>query len=347
MKTRTHRRWKFGRSILLLACLGLIYTLWTGRAEVSSVLRVFGTGSLRWILLAALLQFGYFAVHARLLQRAMVATGGRAAYLHTLSVLFASLFVNVVVPGPGLAGAALFLGDAAHHRQSPTRTAAGLVLSLAVDLLALAVLLVASLAYLMRRRDLRPWEIGSAIAIGVLALGLCGLLLLGARGPAQLERLLVGAEHAARKWTRKWPGGTWPRRGSGALAASEFVDAARAAEERPALGVELLALAIAMHLFDLSTVASLFMAFENHLPAGAAIAGYALGVAAWIVSPTPQGIGAVEAVMILVFTSLGVPLALGAAVALGYRGLTLWAPTLIGFVLMRRLSAGGRDAPRT
>ncbi len=62
-----------------------------------------------------------------------------------------------------------------------------------------------------------------------------------------------------------------------------------------------------------------------------------MGMLFLIVSITPQGIGVVEGVMTLVFTSLGVPAAQAAVVSLAFRGLTFWLPLLIGFILLRRV----------
>ncbi len=60
-----------------------------------------------------------------------------------------------------------------------------------------------------------------------------------------------------------------------------------------------------------------------------------MGILFWIVSPTPQGIGVVEGVMTLVFTSLGVPAAVSTTVTLAFRGLTFWLPLIVGFIILR------------
>ena len=77
---------------------------------------------------------------------------------------------------------------------------------------------------------------------------------------------------------------------------------------------------------------------------GPLTAGYAIGFVFWVVSPTPQGIGVVEGVMALVYTSLGVPAPAVLAV-LTFRGLTFWLPLLIGFFLLHRVRSFGAAAP--
>ena len=75
-----------------------------------------------------------------------------------------------------------------------------------------------------------------------------------------------------------------------------------------ALGVSL-----ASHLVNLACLYAHLSGFSPAagLSAPLGCAGYAMGFVFWVVSPTPQGIGVVEGVMALVYTSLGVPAATG------------------------------------
>jgi hypothetical protein len=90
-------------------------------------------------------------------------------------------------------------------------------------------------------------------------------------------------------------------------------------------------------LVQLSVLLALFRAFNQQVGTGALIAGYAIGVLFWIVSITPQGIGVVEGVMTLVFTSLGISPVKSALITLSFRGLVFWLPFAIGFLSLRRL----------
>jgi phosphatidylglycerol lysyltransferase len=98
-----------------------------------------------------------------------------------------------------------------------------------------------------------------------------------------------------------------------------------------------LAVALSAHLVDLASLYVLFLAFHEPVGIGVLVAGYAMGMLFWIVSITPQGIGIVEGMMALVYTSLGVPAAQATVVALAFRGLTFWLPLLIGFILLRQV----------
>lgn len=56
----------------------------------------------------------------------------------------------------------------------------------------------------------------------------------------------------------------------------------------------------------------------------------------YVVSITPGGIGVVEGVIALVYTSLGVPADKAAVITIAFRGLSFWLPMLVGFILIRK-----------
>ncbi|MGB8212531.1 MAG: YbhN family protein [Anaerolineales bacterium] len=103
--------------------------------------------------------------------------------------------------------------------------------------------------------------------------------------------------------------------------------------ERPMLG------AIANLAFDILTVYFLFIAAGHYVSVGVLIAGYGLpfilGKMAFIL---PGGVGVIEAGMVAIYDSLKIPNAVSVVVILGYRLLSFWLPTLLGFVAAAYLS---------
>jgi phosphatidylglycerol lysyltransferase len=122
---------------------------------------------------------------------------------------------------------------------------------------------------------------------------------------------------------------------------AEFTEAAMAIAARPAQLLRTIGIAFAAHTVNLATLYVLFLAFHQKVHFGVLVAGYAMGILFWIVAITPQGIGVVEGMMTLVFTSLGVPIERAAVISLAFRGLTFWLPLGIGFILLRRLKSFG------
>ena len=101
------------------------------------------------------------------------------------------------------------------------------------------------------------------------------------------------------------------------------------------------AVALLAHILDITSLYLLFLAFNQPIGLGTLVAGYAVGILFWIVSITPQGIGVVEGVMALTFTSLGIPGAVATTVALAFRGLTFWLPMILGFFAVQRMRTIG------
>ena len=64
-----------------------------------------------------------------------------------------------------------------------------------------------------------------------------------------------------------------------------------------------------------------------------------------MLSPTPQGVGVVEAAIAAVLTSAGCSLSVATAIALVYRGIMFWVPFCIGAVLLSQ--SGFFTAKRT
>jgi phosphatidylglycerol lysyltransferase len=66
----------------------------------------------------------------------------------------------------------------------------------------------------------------------------------------------------------------------------------------------------------------------------ALVAAFAVGAISVILSPTPQGVGVVEAMIIAILSMYGCSAATAAAIALVYRGIMFWVPFCIGAVML-------------
>ena len=326
------RRW-----LLPLILIAVIWLLVANRTELGAVLRTLRRGEWPWIAVAALLQVVYYLAYAELYRAAFWAVGIAGRLKTLFAVLLASLIVNVVMPSAGAAGAALFVDDAARHGQSRARAAAGVVLSMAADFAALTVVLAACLAYLAARHDLRTSETIGTLVLAVMTAGMVALLLAGRWSPGGLRRALARAERAAERARRALRS---PGRPSGWAehTADEFIAVATALRTRPIASARLLVTGLGMHVLDAASLGALFLAFHQPVRLGVLVTGYAFGILAWILSPVAQGIGVVEGVIALVYTSLGVPAEVATVIALAFRGLTFWLPMLIGAALLRQLS---------
>ncbi len=306
-------------------------------AELSKLGETFTHGIWAWVAASAALQVVYYVVQAAIYQVSFATVLVRSRLRELIPVLFSSIFVNVAVPTGGMSGVALFIDNAVRYGQSAARTAAGVLLVLTADFSAFTVLLGLGLTYLALRGEILAYQLTAAAILMAIIGGLAIAFILGLWKPYLLLHLLRAVQRAVNKV------GGWVRRPHlldehwAPTHAMDFSAASAAIAENPLRLSGALGVAMVGHLVNLASVYVLFLAFGGPVSLGTLVAGYAMGNLFWIVSITPQGVGVVEGVMALVYSSLGVPLATAAAVVLVYRGLGFWLPLAVGFVLIRRL----------
>jgi hypothetical protein len=310
-------------------------------AEIERLALTVRQGQWQWVGVAVLLQVVFYLLHAMLYQNTFLIVGIDRRLRDMLSLVLASLFINVVAPTGGTAAIALFMDDASLRGHPPARAAAGTLLTMVVDFSAFSLLLAVGIIYLFRQADLRPYQITGAVLFLLFILLLSSVLLLGLWQPAILQRVLVWC-HRGVGWLAGWfkrPSPLavdWPARN-----AAEYTGAAQAIQRRPGRLLRAYVISLASHLVNVACLYAIFLAFRWPLAFGPLVAGYAFGFVFWVVSPTPQGIGVVEGVMALVYTSLSVPGATAVLAALTFRGLSFWLPLLIGFFLLQRVRSFG------
>ncbi len=336
------RRW-----LLWLLIIGFLWVVISRYTEIEQLAQILAQGQWEWVLAAASLQLGYWVVAAVLYRAAFRTVGVKSRVGQLIPLVLAALFVNVVAPGATASGTALFVDDARRRGQSGARTAIGVLLVVIVDLVGFLPLLVVGLIHLASGRRLATYDILGVVVLLSIISGLTGLLLLGLWQPGLQRRFLGWVQRTAdRVGTRinrpHLLSNTWADD-----TANEFTEAAQAILAYPSRLARTLLLGVAVHLIDLATLYAVFLAFHQPTDLGTLIAVYAMAILWWVVSITPQGIGVVEGVMVLLLVSLGVPGEKATVISLAFRGLGFWLPFIIGFLMLRRIrSFGAGERPR-
>jgi phosphatidylglycerol lysyltransferase len=337
------RRWIFWILVVLF-----VWVVISRLSEIKKLADTLLAGQWQWVAVAALSQVVYYIIYTALYQSAFLTVGVKSRLSELLPVTFASIFMNVAAPSGGASSAVLFADDATRRGQSGARAAVGTLLVLVVDLSAFLVVLLVGMIYLFTQHDLKFYESFAAVFLLVIIGGLTALLLLGLWRQQWLHRLLIWVQRLANRIARliKRPDfldEAWVEKNT-----AEFTEAAMAIAAQPGMLLQTVGIAFAAHLVDLTSLFVLFLAFHQKVHFGVLVAGYSMGILFWVVSITPQGIGVVEGMMTLVFTSLGVPIERATVISLAFRGLTFWLPLGIGFVVLRRLrSFGAKESTQT
>jgi uncharacterized membrane protein YbhN (UPF0104 family)/membrane-associated phospholipid phosphatase/tRNA A-37 threonylcarbamoyl transferase component Bud32 len=87
------------------------------------------------------------------------------------------------------------------------------------------------------------------------------------------------------------------------------------------------------------TLVCCLAAFDAHLPLASTVAVYLAAAAVAAASPTPGGLGAMEAALVAGLTAVGAPTGPAVAGVLAFRLLTYWLPILPGWLAYRALRA--------
>jgi uncharacterized protein (TIRG00374 family) len=324
------RRW-----LLLVVFLGLTALVFSRFTDFKGLVTTLSQGHWPWVVAGILLHAAYFLMNAKLYQLCFVTVGVDSNVWQLLPVIFGAFFINVVVPAGGAAGGALFVGDAIRRGQSGARAAVGTVLVLLCDLSTLIPLIVVGIVFLRLENRLYAYDtITSAIFVFFILFLIAALFLAWwkpgvLRGVLAWVRLVVN-RIAARFRRPDLVGEDWADRN-----AEELGTAAGAIAAHPQQLARALGWAFLMHVVNLAGLYAFFLAFRQTVQLGTLVAGFSMGIVFWVISIIPQGVAAVEGIMSLVFTSMGIPGEKTAAIVLAFRGVNFYLPLIFGFFLLR------------
>lgn len=345
------RRW-----LWWLVLVGVVVVVLSRFTNLQHLGEALGHAHWGWIVVATALHAAFFLLHGNLYRLGFRAAGVASTVGGLLPVFFASTYLNAVAPSGGTAGAAVFVADARRRGESPARAAVGTVVVLIADLATLLPFLAGALLFLGSHGRLASYDLIGAALYACFVGGLVTALALARRRVATLRRLLSWAERRIERvaaWLRRTSplGPDWAERTAGDLSA-----AAVATFGRRRTLEQLLLAGTALHVVNLAGLYALFLAFGQPLGPrglGVGLAGFALGIVFYVIAIVPQGLAAVEGIMGLVFTSLGMASAPAIGIILAFRGMNFWLPLLLGLLFVRRMpglgapSAPGVDAARS
>jgi uncharacterized protein (TIRG00374 family) len=326
------------RRILFWVIIALFVVFVATRlSDLNELVRTLSTGAWQWVAVAVVAQIGYFVSVAGFYTVGMRMVGIRYRVRDMIPVVLGSIFVSGVTPAGEAGGFALFVDDARRRGNEPAAAAAGALLGQLGYYMGLAVSLVFGFSYLIAVGGLTPLAAFGGIAVFALSGGIVLVLVLGARRPDLLRRLLgrlqgLGDALAVRIVGKPLADKDWAPRTS-----EEFCRASGYFTGKPGTIALLMGVSLVSQLLDIITLAALFLTFGQQVSPGPVIATFSIAMALWSVLPF-QGIGIVEATMSLVLTGFGIPGGTATVIALTFRGLTFWIPLGLGFLLLRRTS---------
>ena len=336
-------------ALLILLLVGFVVLVTRQFTDFTSLVRTASRAKWQWLVVAIGLHGVYLFAYALLYGKCFSIVGVAVPTRSLLANYFASIFINAVAPLGGAGSAALFIDDAVSRRQSGARTAAGVLLTLILDLVTALPFIGYGVVYLAQKGDLALYDVVAVAAFAIFIGLLIAVLALSYANVRLTRRVFRSLGSIAVLFGRIFhrPGF---ERGKWAIEnASQFSRAARGIASAPGKLLFASLVGLVLHVVNLAGLCALFVAFEQAIKPGVVLAGFGLSIVYFVVTIL-EGVGVVEYVMTLVFALGGVPRPSAIAITLAYRGLNFWIPLLIGLVFVSRAPAfhgdPGADAER-
>ncbi len=332
----------------------LIIVLFLGAAfvylsfgELQTILRTLQQGNFWFVLIALIVQFGWFAI-AGLTFRSLYHVLGIDETVYKLSLLSAAAnFVNIVAPSAGMGGMAIYISNARKRGLSRGKITVASMLYIFLDYIAFMVVLALGLIVLFRRNDLNASEIAASTIIFAIAAALGFLMYLGSRSAMALGNALAWMARLVNRAVNPFIHREYLSEARAYEFARDMAGDLKSLPERPRSLVIPLLCAFANKSLLMGVLLSVFLAFQVPFTAGTIIGGFAISYLFLIVSPTPSGIGIVEGVMPLALSSLRVEWSQAVLITLAYRGITFWIPLGVGAFALRLLEREQVIIPKT
>ncbi|MTV27566.1 flippase-like domain-containing protein [Nitriliruptoraceae bacterium ZYF776] len=282
-----------------------------------------------WALLGALAcQAGVVLVWPLVHRASLRSVGADLPYRQVLPVSMVVFAVSRTAPVGGAVGAAVGVERFSRAGVSgPAATGAAFLTGpfsvLTVVLLAVLGVAVEVLAGGLEASHLVA-VVGALLVLGGVIAGIVAALRtprIGVWVIGRLGRLHRRLRKRADGWERSWE---------------------RVTEDPPSpLGVlRIVGWSLVMWSISLASLGLVFLAFGRTPELTLLLVGFGIAHLASIVPTTPGAVGVAEGGMVFAFSLLGVPVGLGTTVAITYRVLETWLPTVAGIVVLVRSNGG-------
>jgi len=328
--------------IIVIGLLAVAFVLFS-LTELQNILDVFKESNTIFLLVAVLFEMfcllntsATFGALYRLV--GLRESGGRMFLMTT-----AANFVNMVAPGGGLGGIALFLDEARRRGLSTASVMVVGVLYLLYEYAALLCILILGFIVLIRRESLNIGELIAAGFLLILMSSVASILLLGYRSPDRLGNFLAGLSGFVNRLFKPF---LW----RDILVIENAYKFSREISEGIASISGSPRNLVLPFLFTLNNKALLmcilictFLSLNTPFSTGIIVGGFSISYLFVYASPTPSGVGFVEGILPTALNNLSVPFTESVLITLLFRAVTLWIPFTAGAVAFHVLQTGSKS----
>ncbi len=251
------------------------------------------------------------------------------------NIFLATNFVNLALPLAGVSGIVIFMSYA--QKTGLSKTQALIINTLFYILVFFSFIFIIPLIFLFPSQlsDINLWEKNIIIIFCIVILLCTYLFFLAIKNKEFMDKIVRGSTNLANRIYHFFNKKILISKANLASVLDEFYLFQSAIENKFILLIKPLLYAFFGHLLHVLVLYFIFLAFSASVPIIVPIIGYIISVVFIIVSITPSGVGIVEPLMILFFTSAGVSLEIATIVTLIFRGIVFWLPFILGFFSLR------------
>ena len=322
--------------VLTILFLGVGFVI-VSFSELEQTVSTLKQGNFWFILLAFLIQIGWFFLVGITYRSVYQLLGMCDSILNLTKVAAAATFVNVVMPTAGVGGIAIFANAAKKDGHPTGKVTLAAALFVLFDLSAFLAVLALGIIVLFRRNNLGAGEISASLILLAIAALLAFTLYLGSRSAKAMGNFLAGLSRLVNAVLRPFLRRNYLREERAHEFAEEMADGLASLPQRPRSLLKPLFLAFLNKGLLMCILLCAFLAFKAPYTAGTITGGFAIGYLFMIVSPTPSGVGVVEGVLPLALKSLRVAWSQAVLITIVYRAMTFWVPLGAGALAFRNL----------
>ena len=317
----------------LLLILGIVAICFlVGNADyLKQFMDTVQTGAVMPLVISIILMLGRHFVQAASYDAAFQAVGHGTGFWHNVVLIFSLVFINTFCLFSGATGVAFIIDDAHRQGADAGQSTSGAILSQIGYFAAVMVISIIGFITMLVAGTMNTlFLVGGLLLTGVLLL-LSSLFIVGYKRPQTLYKVFSVLEKIINKIAgiiKKHLSDDWSKK-----TADSFIDSSTILAKNPQGTLITVAYASLSAVLNMACLVAIGYAFgcEN---VSALVAAFAVAAISVILSPTPQGVGVVEAAIAAILTAQGTSLATATAIALVYRGIMFWVPFCIGAALL-------------
>lgn len=288
-------------------------------------------GALTPLVVACFIMLARYVVQAISYNAAFEAVEHPTGIGHNVILIFSLVFINTFCMFGGATGVAFIIDDARRKGMDVGTATSGAILSQIGWYVAVFAISVIGFVSMMISGMINFVFVVGALLLFLVLVALVSLYVLGYVQPQLLRGLFEVIEKAARKVLRVFKRDLVE--GWGKSNADSFSRNARVLAGNPRGAMITVMYATASALLNMFCLIAIGFAF-GYEQVGPMIAAFALATISVLLSPTPQGVGVVEAAIVAVLCGAGCDLTAATAISLVYRGIIFWIPFCVGAVML-------------